>query len=177
MKPIITTILKKSVFLLLAVCFLPLCSAEYKIDKDGTLLAPGEVPCFLAGTVISSTAHSGAQDYGRKFRGCYPEKFCWIYENVPTMSLMTKLGFNTATVSMADISPRILIPEYDPANPIENYIASMRQRNERSLLSKGSVGLKNQLTLLESMKGSVFFCTTRTVFGGGNALKSKLLPP
>ena len=176
MKTMITKIPKKSVFLLLAVCFLLLCGAEYQIDKDGTLLAPDGTPCFLAGTVISSTAHSGAQDYGKKFRGYYPTKFRWMYESVPTMSLMKKLGFNTATVTMADISPRILIPEYDPADPIESYIACMRRRNERALLSKGSVGLKNQLALLESMKDSVFFCATRTVFGGGNALKSKLLP-
>ena len=176
MKTMITKIPKKSVFLLLAVCFLQLCGAEYQIDKDGTLLVPDGTPCFLAGTVISSTAHSGAQDYGKKFRGYYPTKFRWMYESVPTMSLMKKLGFNTATVTMADISPRILIPEYDPADPIESYIACMRRRNERALLSKGSVGLKNQLALLESMKDSVFFCATRTVFGGGNALKSKLLP-
>lgn len=176
MKSMVTTFIKKSVFLLHAVCFLQLCGAGYKMDKDGTLRDSDGSPCFFAGTVIGSTAHSGAQDYGKDFRGCYPEKFRWMYESVPTMSLMKKLGFNTATVTMADISPRILIPEYDPADPIESYIASMRRRNERALLSKGSVGLKNQLALLESMKDSVFFCAARTVFGGGNALKSKLLP-
>ena len=146
----VITFIKKSLFLLPAICFLQLSGAECKIDKDGTLRGSDGKPCFFAGAVISSTAHSGAQEYGKKFRGYYPTKFRWMYESVPTMSLMKKLGFNTATVTMADISLRILLPEYEPADPIDSYIASMRRRNERALLSKGSVGLKNQLALLEN---------------------------
>ena len=166
---------KKTIFLLTAFC-IPIFGGEYRVDSDGTLRGAGNEPCFFAGTVIGSSSHVGAKLYGKNFRACYPEKYRWIYETIPSMALMRRLGFNTAVIVMADISPRILLPEYDPNDPIGSYVDSMRERNERFLLSKGKDGLKSLLALLESMKGSVFFAAASTVFGGGAKLKSKLLP-
>lgn len=71
MKSMVTTFIKKSVFLLHAVCFLQLCGAGYKMDKDGTLRDSDGSPCFFAGTVIGSTAHSGA-----------PMLHCWKMEDL-----------------------------------------------------------------------------------------------
>ena len=92
------------VFMLFSI--LPAVSAgRLLIDSDGTLRNEKHEPQFLTGVVMSHQTTAEITRFGKKFRGCYPEEYRWIYEDVAHCGVLEKARFQLRHLHERPILP------------------------------------------------------------------------
>ena len=168
------------VFMLFSI--LPAVSAgRLLIDSDGTLRNEKHEPQFLTGVVMSHQTTAEITRFGKKFRGCYPEEYRWIYETLPTVEYWKKLGFNSV-ISMNDrYALRIFFPDYEQnrsMDPYTHYDRGIRTLGlKKSRLHWSSEPVEQLKTLLRSYRDFPFFADCYQPTGGYRPDLDKLFPP
>ncbi len=113
--------MKSCLFLMLFSVVLAVSAGRLQIDSGGTLRNEKREPQFLAGVVMSHLATAEITRFGKKFRGCYPEEYRWIYETLPTVEYWEKLGFNSVISSNHRYGLRIFFPDYEKNRSMDPY--------------------------------------------------------
>lgn len=98
------------------------CAGGFHIGPDGALLDADNKPAFSVGVVMGFTIPYQVVRYGSRFRGRYPDRYRWIYENQPDSAYFKQFGFHSITPEMYEFSGlRWCFPDYERNRDMDEY--------------------------------------------------------
>jgi len=130
-------------------------------DQNGCLRDNSGKPVFLVGGITGRYSIAQIQNWGKNFRGLYPDEFRFFYEGLPTRPTLEKMGFNSILCDVPVTAFIVLFPDYEQNRTRDSFayydegISKYNLKHSRALWSRPPYdGL---LESIRSYRGFPFF--------------------